>query len=174
MRKKGDKFNGCSSEKQRKPHPGIKNLVPFPKGKSGNPHGRPPRSSKTFGDIALRMFNLRVVEVDWARREAQRLKLAYDDDTIVAQVIAQATIIHAMRGSLGHLVELLNRTEGRTPMRVDGRVEVTEEDRLRVFRNLGIEIIVDNVESLKSSQPVQNGSHTNGVGLLTAADSASH
>lgn len=82
--------------------PNLQNLKPWPKGKSGNPAGRP-----------------RNTELTTAFREL--LGKPYPQDQsgrTYAEVIAHAMVLKACRGDVRAAKEIRIRTEGRAPRRV--------------------------------------------------------
>ena len=115
MKKKADKQQ---QNKSKKKVPGT----PFPKGKSGNPKGRP-KKEHTFSDTARELMAANSIDVSWTivdgngQKKTKTLQLKSTKNMHYGT--AAALIVEALKGNVNALREIINRTEGKAVQKVE-------------------------------------------------------
>ncbi len=112
-----------------------KNLIPFTKGKSGNPNGRPKKFTTLLKEQGYRQGEINDTIQSMLSMTIDELKLVHDSDdaTILEKTIANALYRSFKKGSLYSIETLLTRTFGKPKEQIDVDANVSIS---------GVEIII--------------------------------
>ncbi len=100
------------ASKRTMPPNSLKNLKPWPKGVSGNPHGRPQNKFRITNEIRDRLD-----EVCTDEKLIKKLKLP--PDVTWAKVIAVMAVGKAAKGDIKAMREIADRDEGKPKQRIE-------------------------------------------------------
>jgi hypothetical protein len=118
------------------------NLIPFQKGQSGNPNGRPKKFITTLKEQGYRQSEINETIQAMLTLSLDELKVIHDDPnaTILEKTIANALYKSWRKGSLYSIETLLTRTFGKPKETIDVDADIR-------FTGLQIEIIKRETEN---------------------------
>ena len=109
----------------KKKKDGRDNLIPYKKGQSGNPKGRPKKWVSTLTDSGYKMSEVRDCILAMMAMNMEELKDAFDNPnaTALEKTVAGAIRRSISRGSLYSMETLMDRVFGKPKETVDSAIE---------------------------------------------------
>lgn len=104
------------------------NLIPFKKGQSGNPKGRPKKWVSTLTDSGYKMSEVRDCILAMMAMNMEELKDAFENPnaTALEKTVAGAIRKSITKGSLYSMETLMDRVFGKPKETVDSHVEIKD------------------------------------------------
>ena len=104
------------------------NLIPFKKGQSGNPKGRPKKWVSTLTDSGYKMSEVRDCILAMMAMNMEELQDAFENTnaTALEKTVAGAIRKSITKGSLYSMETLMDRVFGKPKETVDSHVEIKD------------------------------------------------
>ena len=104
------------------------NLIPFKKGKSGNPKGRPKKWVSTLKDSGYKMSEVRDCILVMMAMNMEELKDAFENPnaTALEKTVAGAIRKSITKGTLYSMETLMDRVFGKPKETIDSHVELKD------------------------------------------------
>ena len=95
------------------------NLTPWKKGQSGNPNGRPKKST-SWSEIANSLLDSsEILIVYTTSKGTEDLHIKVDKNKTIRHAIVSSLINEAMSGNISAIKELYDRTEGKPAQKIE-------------------------------------------------------
>ena len=106
--------------------------IPFKKGESGNPNGRPP--GKTFKSILNDLLDLKATDEDMSDEEIKKL---FPDGKVTNREILMAKLLLTAKkdGESKSMERLMNRVDGKPIETVNNKVEIDTAKKINLSMN---------------------------------------
>ena len=104
------------------------NLIPFKKGQSGNPKGRPKKWVSTLTDSGYKMSEVRDCILVMMAMTMDELKDAFENEnaTALEKTIAGAIRKSITKGSLYSMETLMDRVFGKSKETIESHIEIKD------------------------------------------------
>jgi len=121
---------------------GHKNLIPYKKGQTGNPHGRPRKFVCQLKDMGYNKQDINQTIENMMAMTLNELAEIFKDDncTILERIVANSMRKSLEKGSLDSLETLISRIYGKPNTSIDLKAEV--ETTTQIFKIGNTEIVL--------------------------------
>jgi len=129
---------------------GLKNLIPFVKGKSGNPNGRPRKFVCLLKDMGYNKQDINTTIQNMMAMSISELAEVFKDDnaTVLEKTIANAIKRGIEKGTLYSMETLLTRVYGQPKQEIESKNE-------NLNKNIQVEIIKSDAPIASSEKDIK-------------------
>ena len=128
---------------------GLKNLIPFVKGKSGNPNGRPRKFVCLLKDMGYNKQDINTTIQNMMAMSISELAEVFKDDnaTVLEKTIANAIKRGIEKGTLYSMETLLTRVYGQPKQEIESKNE-------NLNKNIQVEVIKSDAPIASSEKDI--------------------